>query len=347
MRIDGVMATEIGSFIIDIEGHVLTPEERELLAHPLIGGVILFSRNHESRQQLETLCLALRAVHKTPLLIMVDQEGGRVQRFKHAFTRLPPMEIVGKRYDADPRLACELAKKIGWLMATELLNSGVDLSLAPVLDLNKGINGAIGDRSFHQDPSVVTRLASAFIDGMREAGMAAVGKHFPGHGSVTADSHTAIPVDERSLQEVFADDVIPFAALIKNGISAMMAAHIIFPQIDRLAVGFSSIWLRDILRKRLGFTGAIFSDDLNMQGADISSNYTDRVVAAREAGCDFTLLCNNRRAVIEVLDNLPYQLHRVGKEKWGGLQGKFSQVKPLHEDKRWRETHELLLTLSA
>jgi beta-N-acetylhexosaminidase len=274
---------------------------------------------------------------------MVDQEGGRVQRFIQDFTRLPFMATFGNMYDENAEAACRLAKDCGWLMAIELLAAGVDLSLAPVLDLNKGMSSVIGQRAFHSKPHQVIQIATAFMHGMNEAGMASTGKHFPGHGSVTLDSHVAMPIDERSQHEIESEDMIPFTGMIKAGISAIMAAHIIFPKIDKLPVGFSQRWLKDILRDQLRFTGVIFSDDLNMEGANISSNYADRVAAAREAGCDFALLCNNRQGAIQALDHLPISSHLVSKEKWGKLQGDFLRIKqPYKENKRWRDTHDFL-----
>jgi beta-N-acetylhexosaminidase len=338
------MTDQIGCFIVDLEGKEVSPEDREILAHPLIGGIILFSRNYDSRTQLKELCEQIRKASSSPLLIMVDQEGGRVQRFIHEFTRIPAMGIFGELYDNNPASALHLAKDCAWLMATELLALGLDLSLAPVLDLNKGKNSVIANRAFHNHSAVVIPLAQAFMQGMREAGMGAVGKHFPGHGTVTLDSHVALPRDERELKEIEADDMATFKAMVQAGISAIMPAHIVFSRVDTLPVGFSSVWLKTILRKQLGFTGTIISDDLNMAGANISNHYEDRVIAAREAGCDFTLLCNNRRGVIEVLDNLTYENHQVDKEKWSVLQGKFSSMKPYHETKRWQDTQEFLLT---
>lgn len=337
------MSEKIGSLIIDFEGKEVSAEERELLAHPLIAGVILFARNYESPEQISKLCQQIRSMRKSPLLIMVDQEGGRVQRFINGFTRLPCMATFGKMYDDDPKSATDLAKDCGWLMASELLAVGVDFSLAPVLDLNKNINPAIGDRAFHSDPNIVTQLTQSFIHGMNAAGMAATGKHFPGHGSVMSDSHTAIPTDERDLHEIEQKDMLPFVKLIKSGISAMMPAHIVFPKVDKLPVGFSAFWLKTILRKRLGFVGTIFSDDLNMEGANISTDYSDRFIAARDAGCDFVLLCNNRRGVLQVLDNLSYPSHQLSVEKWRILQRKSSQLKkPLQENPRWRKTRDIL-----
>ncbi|MBX3709445.1 MAG: beta-N-acetylhexosaminidase [Gammaproteobacteria bacterium] len=333
------MTEKIGSLIIDLQDKTISAEEREILNHPLVGGVILFARNYESREQLNKLCADIRSSRQKKILIMVDQEGGRVQRFLHDFTRLPFMAVLGKVYDENIETACRLANDCGWLMAVELLSEGIDLSLAPVLDLNKGVSSIIGQRAFHSQPQPVIQLATAFIQGMSEAGMAAIGKHFPGHGSVSLDSHVTIPKDERLKHEIENEDMASFAGMIKAGIPAIMAAHIIFPHVDKMPVGFSQRWLKDILRDELQFTGVIFSDDLSMEGANISSNYTDRVVVSREAGCDFTLLCNNRPGVIQVLDHLPAPLHMISKEKWGKLQGDFSHSRQSYkEHKRWHET---------
>lgn len=315
------MSDKIGALIVDVKTTELTPEEREILAHPLIGGVTLFTRNYDNRTQLKQLCESIRQSSKTPLLILVDQEGGRVQRFIEEFTRLPAMGALGEMYDTQPEKATQSAQHYGKLMAHEILTSGIDLSLAPVLDLNRGLNTVIGARAFHADPAVVTTLATALIEGMQAAGMAAVGKHFPGHGGVLEDSHLALPTDTRTFAEIANSDLLPFAALVKKGISAMMAAHIVFPAIDALPVSYSRRWLQDILRSQLKFQGTIFSDDLTMEGANISENYADRVKAAREAGCDFALLCNHPEGVIQAIDQLPLHAHWVSKEKWGGLQG--------------------------
>lgn len=338
------MTDKIGALIIDVSGTELQPEERELLAHPLVGGVILFARNYAAPQQLRELCEAIRASRRDPLIISVDQEGGRVQRFIDGFTRIPSMGYFGRLYDKDKTSALQQAKDCGWLMAVELLACGIDMSLAPVLDLNKGVSEVIGERAFHARSEAVIQLATAFVRGMREAGMASTGKHFPGHGSVALDSHLAMPVDTRSYAEIENDDLVPFKALIKSGINAMMAAHIVFPEVDKQPVGFSSYWLKEILRQRLGFSGTIFSDDLNMEGANISGNYADRVVAARDAGCDFALLCNNRQGVIQVLDNLSYVTHMINIDKWGALQGRCTRfAEPLENTPRWRKTRDVLL----
>lgn len=337
------MANTIGSLIISVEGLELTSEERELINHPLVGGVILFAPNYASRKQLSALTDSIRTARKSPLIIMVDQEGGRVQRFIDEFTRLPFMATFGNLYNENKAVALQNATDCGWLMATELLSAGIDLSLAPVLDLNKGMSSIIGQRAFHASPATVAVIAQAFINGMREAGMAATGKHFPGHGSVIPDSHIAMPVDTRSMAAIAAEDMVPFAQLASNGIDALMAAHIIFPEVDSVAVGFSRYWLQTVLRDQLGFKGAIMTDDLNMEGANISAHYADRVSAAREAGCDFTLLCNNRKAVISVLDTLSAADHQVPEARWKPLQGRVSAEQLNYRQlNRWQKTQTML-----
>ncbi len=325
------MNNKIGSLVIDLQGFQATPEEVELLQHPLVGGVILFTRNYENREQLKHLCRSIRESRPLPLIIMADQEGGRVQRFRQDFFPHPPVALLGEWYDKNPDLALELTKTAGWLMASEILAAGLDLSLAPVVDINKGISSVIGNRAFHSDPQIVFRLAYTYIEGMQEAGMTATIKHFPGHGSVTADSHLDTPVDARELKVILEDDVAPFERLIHAGVAAVMAAHIIFPQVDSRQVSFSRLWLQDILRKRLGFKGVIVSDDLNMQGANISTDYADRVLAAREAGCDFTLICNNRSGVIQALDRIPHAAHQLDESKWRVMQANFSLQGDLNE----------------
>lgn len=311
-----------GCLIIDVAGKELTQEDKELLTHPAVGGVILFTRNFENRTQLKALTSSIKHSRSSPLLIMTDQEGGRVQRFKSDFTLIPAMGELGELYNRDPTAACEQAIHYGALMSGELLSAQVDLGLSPVLDLNKPISTVIGNRAFHADPHIVCELSRAFMQGMRQAGMAAVGKHFPGHGSVSADSHVALPYDNRSYHEIEQSDLIPFAAAIRNNIPAIMVAHIVVPEVDSLQVGYSSVWLRKILRNQLQFNGVIFSDDLNMSGAAISNSYEDRVIAAREAGCDFALLCNNRLGVIQAVDKLKPPVSEVGKEKWQLIQGR-------------------------
>ncbi len=292
----------LGPLMVDVQGTQLSKEDQEILMHPLVGGVILFSRNYESPQQISALNASIRALRKPPLLIAVDHEGGKVQRFRQDFSALPPAAQLGHCYDLDAKRGVQAARHIGWLLAAELRAVGVDLSFAPVLDLHKGISSVIQDRAFHAKPQAVACLAEAVMKGMHAAGMHAVGKHYPGHGSVAADSHHAIPVDDRSLEEMRNNDLIPFAHLAKQGLSAIMPAHVIYPQVDKYPAGFSKKWLT-FLRQELKFQGVIFSDDLSMAGAGAVGDITQRVPKAIGAGCDMLLICNDRAAVIQVLDS--------------------------------------------
>ena len=294
----------LGPLMVDLAGVSLDAAEREILAHPLVGGVILFSRNFVSRAQLAALTADLHAVRSPALLVAVDHEGGRVQRFRAGFTELPAMAALGALYERTPAPALALAVEVGWLLAAELRAVGVDFSFAPVLDLYTSNSRVIRERAFHADPSVVARLAQAFVRGMHAAGMAAVGKHFPGHGTVTADSHHELPVDGRDLAQVRQRDLLPFRLLCAAGIEAIMPAHILFPAVDAVPVGYSSVWLRDVLRGELGFQGMIFSDDLSMSGAAQTHDPVARARLALAAGCDMGLLCNDRPAVERVLDQL-------------------------------------------
>jgi beta-N-acetylhexosaminidase len=276
-----------GSLMLDIQGTWLTAEDRRILRQPEVGGLILFARNIEDPRQVRELCAAIRAV-RPDLLLAVDQEGGRVQRLRNGFVRLPAMRALATNEDAE-----QLAEHCGWLMATEVLAVGLDLSFAPVLDLDHQRSAVVGSRSFEGDAELATRLAGAFIRGMDAAGMAATGKHFPGHGWAEADSHVAIPVDERSLDQIRAKDLIPFQRLSRQ-LAAVMPAHVIYPQVDAGPAGFSRRWLQEILRGELGFDGVIFSDDLSMAGAHVVGDAASRIEAALNAGCDMGLVCNDR-----------------------------------------------------
>lgn len=298
----------IGSLMLDLIGVELSAEERELLQHPMTGGVILFTRNYEDKQQLTELVQQMRAVSQQPLLIAVDHEGGRVQRFRPEFSRLPPLGEFGAIYQEQPEKALQLAEKAAWLMAIELRELAIDFSFAPVLDLDYGVSEVIGDRSFGRDPNRVVSLASAYIKGMKAAGMAATGKHFPGHGAVVADSHLAIPEDKRSEAEIWQDDIQPFIQLHQQGqLDAIMPAHVIYSQLDQQPAGFSAYWLQTILRQKIGFEGVIFSDDLSMEGASFAGGYTERAEAALAAGCDMILACNHRAGAIEILDQVRHK----------------------------------------
>lgn len=307
--------------IIDVAGTTLTADDRRRLLHPLTGGMILFARNWESRAQLTSLCAEIKDVRED-LLIAVDHEGGRVQRFRtDGFTHLPPMRDLGDMWMSDGKepaghgamRAMDAASACGYVLGSELRACGVDLSYTPVLDLDWGPSSVIGDRAFHGDARVATTLARAVMQGLLHAGMANCGKHFPGHGFVAADSHVAIPVDTRSLKAIMADDAKPYEWL-STVLTSVMPAHVIYPKVDSQPAGFSSRWLQEILRGQLGFTGAIFSDDLSMEGASVAGSHTQGAVAALNAGCDMVLLCNQSigkgRPVDDLLEGLEQALHK-------------------------------------
>jgi len=335
----------LGPIMTDIEGIELNAEDRELLLHPLIGGVILFSRNFESVEQLQKLTTEIHALRDPHLLISVDHEGGRVQRFRDGFTALPAAAHFGEIYDKDHTRARFVTENAGWLMAAELRAVGVDFSFAPVLDINYKVSDVIGDRAFHSDPVIISELTHLYIKGMQAAGMAATAKHFPGHGAVKSDSHTDIAVDEREYNDIYANDILPFKRLIHHGLAAIMPAHVIYPKVDASPAGFSSFWLKQILRTRLNFQGIIFSDDLNMEGASfISEHYAQRAEAALHAGCDIALICNNRPAAISIIDELGEINDPVGHLRLARMHGKnHYTMEELHHMPRWRSTSELLL----
>ncbi len=293
----------MGPIILDLTGLTLSTEEREILTHPQVGGIIFFARNYESPKQLRELVLQIRACSKERLLLTVDQEGGRVQRFLSGFTPLPSLGSIGQLYEKNPEEAKLFAKTHGWLMATEILALGVDLSFAPILDLDNGLNQVIGKRSFNANPMVVAQLACSAIQGMNSAGMCAVGKHFPGHGSVTSDTHTHFTVDSRDYKTIEENDLIPFAQLSPY-LDGMMASHIVYSEVDPLPCGFSPFWLQTILRKNFNFSGAIFTDDLSMLAVQTMGNISERVQLALQAGCDGLLICNNRKDAISALEYL-------------------------------------------
>jgi beta-N-acetylhexosaminidase len=290
--------------MLDIAGIELTAEDRELIAHPAVGGVILFSRNYSDPEQLRALTSAIATVKSHRPLIAVDQEGGRVQRFRDGFTRLPPPARIAALFADDAKAARRAAYSAGWLMATELGAVGIDFSFAPVLDVERGVSQVIGDRAFGTDADVVANLAEAWLDGVGSAGMAGCGKHFPGHGAVVADSHLQLPFDGRVLSALEQVDLVPFARLIAKGLQAIMPAHVIYSAIDPNPAGFSHYWLHDVLRGRLGFDGMIFSDDLNMAAAAFGGSFAERASAALRAGCDMAVVCNNRPGAIEVVEAL-------------------------------------------
>lgn len=322
--------------MIDIAGTELDGEDREMLLHPLVGGLILFARNFESAAQVSELVQKVHALKKTPMLVAVDQEGGRVQRFKQDFTRLPPVADIAEDYSKNPQHARDLAMHTGWLNAAELRSTGVDLSFAPVLDLDYGVSSVIGNRAFHRDPEIVAELAHAYMLGMKDAGMMAVGKHFPGHGAIEADSHEVISIDPRCYADIRAEDILPFERMIHFGLPAIMIAHIAYPACDEQPAGFSRYWLQDILRGELEFKGAIFSDDLTMQGATVIGDIVDRTQATIDAGSDMALICNDRAAAVKVLDELHIQINPASNARLLALQGRGAvPLKVLQSQPRW------------
>ena len=312
----------LGPLMLDVEGTVLNDADRRRLSHPLVGGVILFSRNYESPEQVAELCDEIHALRYPPLLIAVDHEGGRVQRFRQGFTALPPMRAFGELWEAHPNTAKRLAREAGYVMGAELRAVGVDFTFAPVLDLDYGTSGVIGTRAFHSDPIAVEGLAHALVLGLQEAGMNAVGKHFPGHGYVSVDSHLAVPVDERELMDLQIKDMMPFRRLIELGLAGIMPAHVIYSNVDDQPAGFSKRWLRDILRGELGFEGIIFSDDLSMEGASIAGGVVERAEAAFRAGCDMALLCNQPEQADKLLAALKWPTPPVSIIRFAHMHGR-------------------------
>ncbi|HLR78739.1 MAG TPA: beta-N-acetylhexosaminidase [Burkholderiaceae bacterium] len=297
-----------GPVMVDVEGLSLTEHERQRLRHPLVGGVILFARNFRDRDQLHDLCRQIRLARKAPLLIAVDHEGGRVQRFRDdGFTHIPSMRRIGTVWESDPWLAQRLACDAGYVMALELRACGVDMTFAPVLDLDYGVSTVIGDRAFHHDPQVVTSLARALAHGLALAGMGACGKHFPGHGAVRADSHHEIPVDERQRDEIISTDAAPYAWLGDLALPSVMPAHVIYPNVDVHPAGFSRVWLQEILRGDLAYDGVVFSDDLTMEGATVAGDILARAQAALQAGCDMVLVCNRPDMADDLLGRLQFE----------------------------------------
>jgi beta-N-acetylhexosaminidase len=329
-----------GRVMFDLAGPAVSPEERDRLRHPATGGVILFERNYRSPEQLLELVATIRAI-RPEILLAVDHEGGRVQRFREGFTRLPPAASFLKSGHPD---ALELAELTGWVMAVELRAHDIDVSFAPVLDVDAGVSAVIGDRAFAGNPEDVTAVARAYVRGMHRAGMAAVGKHFPGHGGIAADSHLVLPIDDRSFEELEAWDLLPFAALIQERLEAVMPAHVLYPRIDSQPAGYSRFWLQTVLRHRLGFDGAIFSDDLSMAGAAAAGGPAERARLAIEAGCDMVLVCNAPEAAGLVLETMEKQTPgSFEPRRLEAMRGRLPCSRAeLRDSTAWRRATELL-----
>jgi beta-N-acetylhexosaminidase len=333
--------------MIDIAGAELTAEDIQVLSHPLVGSVILFTRNYRDTAQLTALTAAIRGVRSPQLLIAVDHEGGRVQRFREGFTRLPAARLLGRRYDQDRREALSLAQSVGWLMASELRAVGVDFSFAPCVDLDYGVSEIIGDRAFHKDPDAVAALAVAYMSGMREAGMASVAKHFPGHGAVIADSHVALPVDRRKFVDLEAD-IRPYRPLIDNSLTAVMGAHVVFPAVDPLPASLSKRWITGVLRRELGFHGCVFADDLSMAGAAAFGGVIERAELAFAAGCDVLPICNDRQAVKSVLEHFgPEAGTAASQARMVRMRARGEPPTKLNSDRQWQQTVANIAGLSA
>lgn len=315
----------LGPVMLDVTGTTLSADDRKRLAHPLTGGVILFARNYQSPEQLMALTAEIHALRAPPLLIAVDHEGGRVQRFRDGFTAIPAMRALGEAWEKNTAAAKRLAQDTGYVLAAELRAHGVDLTFAPVLDVDFKRSSVIGDRAFHADPDIIAPLAQALVQGFGLGGMSSVGKHFPGHGHVRADSHHEVPIDDRSFADIEQCDLIPFRRLIDAGLGAIMPAHVIYPRVDAEPAGFSSKWLKKILREQLEFDGVIFSDDLSMEGAKTGAGaggVVARATAALSAGCDMVLVCNDAGAADELLAGLQYQMPAVGQARLARMRGR-------------------------
>ncbi|MDD5274789.1 MAG: beta-N-acetylhexosaminidase [Methylovulum sp.] len=325
----------IGQIMLDVAGLTLTQHEKELINHPNTGAVILFSRNYQSPGQVTELIDSIRAARNGAILIAVDQEGGRVQRFQNGFTRLPPAACYAQ--------APEMAEPAGWLMAAELLAVGVDFSFAPVLDIDCGISEIIGDRSFSADQPLATQLASAFRKGMNAAGMAATGKHFPGHGAVALDSHLTLPVDGRNLETIRTKDLLPFKQLIAEGLEGIMPAHVVYPACDPQPAGFSPFWIQQVLRQELAFNGTVFSDDLSMEGAASVGGFPERARLAQQAGCDMILVCNNLSAAGQVLETLPIIQDPIREQRLQRMRGRPTMTREqLMQSPQWQQYSTLI-----
>ena len=338
----------LGPLMIDVAGPALTAEDRELLRRPLVGGVILFTRNYTDPAQLAALTAEIHGLRSPPHIIAVDQEGGRVQRFRTGFAGLPPARRIGQEFELDPAAGTDCARTLGWLMAAQLRCCGVDLSFAPVVDLDYGLNEAIGTRAFHGAADTVGALAVAYMQGMREAGMAATAKHFPGHGAVVADSHLQLPVDRREWADLAAD-LAPYRRLIANGLPGIMVAHILFPQLDAAApASLSRRWVHGVLRGDLHFQGAVFSDDLSMGAAAAGGDIVERSRRALDAGCDMLLICNDRQGAARAVEHLDRQPDATAHLRLVRMRGREARTpEQLQASMQWRHAQEVLARLAA
>lgn len=338
----------LGPLMVDVAGLELTPEDRDVLRHPLVGSVILFTRNFATSEQLAKLVADIHAVRSPALVVAVDHEGGRVQRFRrNGFSELPPLRRIGHEFDLDTRQGLKLARSMGWLMAAELRAHGVDLSFAPCVDLDYGVSEIIGDRAFHSKADIVAQLALAYMQGMKDAGMAATAKHFPGHGAVIADSHKSLPVDRRAWNEL-GDDLLPYRRLIANGLPGVMVAHVLFPAVAPEPASLSRRWVQNALREELNFNGAVFTDDLSMGGAAEYGDIVARAEAALAAGCDVLPVCNDRAAVTTLLDELEYEVQPSSHLRLVRMRGRAApEREELYAGESWRASQELLARSTA
>ncbi len=337
----------LGPLMVDVAGLELTPEDRDVLRHPLVGSVILFTRNYASSEQLARLVADIHAVRTPALIVAVDQEGGRVQRFRPQFSLLPPPRRIGHEYDLDQRHGLTLSRSMGWLMAAELRAHGIDLSFAPCVDLDYGVSEVIGDRAFHSRAEAVAQLSLAYLQGMKDAGMAATAKHFPGHGAVVADSHQSLPVDRRGWNEL-SEDLLPYRRLIANGLPGVMVAHVLFPEVAPEPASLSRRWIQNALREELRFEGAVFTDDLSMGGAKEFGDIVARASAALDAGCDVLPVCNDRASVTTLLDELKYEVQPSSHLRLVRMRGRSAPERgELLAGETWRASQDLLARSAA
>lgn len=327
----------LGPIMVGVKGLTLQPDERDMLREPGVGGVILFARNYESPEQVRALVNDIHAVRLPRLLVAVDHEGGRVQRFRQGFTRIPAAQFFGTLYDHDRTRGLRVARAAGWVLAAELRAVGVDFSFAPVLDLGLGLCPVVGDRAYHRDPDTVATLARSVVEGMKDAGMAAVGKHFPGHGGVDVDTHHGVAIDRRTRADIEMADLVPFERLIRWGLAGIMPAHVLYADVDGVPAGFSTVWLQDILRGRLGFQGLIFSDDLEMEGAGLAGDIVARGEAALAAGCDMVLVCNQPALMAKLIDGLrQYPDNPTAQLRRTRMHGREGVMPDLHQNETWK-----------